>query len=68
MAGALTDPVDRALLIFRAPDRSVPEEFAEHDPYVTNGFVSRWQVREWAQVIAMTATEDLPIRHQTPPQ
>jgi uncharacterized protein YciI len=51
LGGAFTDPADRALLIFRAADRSVPEEFARHDPYVTNGLVNRWEVRTWAVVI-----------------
>jgi uncharacterized protein YciI len=51
LAGALTDPVDRALLVFRAADRSVPEEFARQDPYVTSGLVTRWEVRPWAVVI-----------------
>jgi uncharacterized protein YciI len=51
LAGALTDPADRALLVFRAADRSVAEEFARNDPYVTSGLVTRWEVRPWAVVI-----------------
>ena len=51
LAGALTDPTDRALLVFRAPDRSVVEQFAQNDPYVTQGLVTRWEVRSWAVVI-----------------
>jgi uncharacterized protein len=51
LAGALTDPTDRALLVFRAADRSVPQEFACNDPYVTSGLVTRWEVRSWAVVI-----------------
>jgi uncharacterized protein YciI len=51
LAGALTEPADRALLIFRAPDRSVVEEFARNDPYVIKGLVTRWEVRSWAVVI-----------------
>ena len=51
LAGALTDPTDRALLVFRAPDRSVVEAFARNDPYVTNELVTRWEVRPWAVVI-----------------
>jgi uncharacterized protein YciI len=49
--GAYADPVDGALLIFRAPDRATVTAFAEHDPYVVNGLVTRWQVREWTVVI-----------------
>jgi uncharacterized protein len=51
LAGALTDPADRALLVFRAADRSTVEEFVRNDPYVTNGLVTRWEVRSWAVVI-----------------
>jgi uncharacterized protein YciI len=57
LAGALTDPADRALLVFRAADRSVAEEFARNDPYVTTGLVTRWEVRPWAVVIG-EATPD----------
>ncbi|HET8629824.1 MAG TPA: YciI-like protein [Thermomicrobiales bacterium] len=51
LAGALADPVDRALLIFRAPDRAAVEAFARADPYVTTGLVGRWEVRPWMVVI-----------------
>jgi uncharacterized protein YciI len=51
LAGALTDPADRALLIFRAADRSVVEEFARNDPYVINGLVTRREIRPWNVVI-----------------
>lgn len=47
LAGAFADPVDRALLVFRAPDRSVAEDFARKDPYVIRGLVTRWEVRLW---------------------
>jgi uncharacterized protein YciI len=51
LAGALTDPADRALLVFRVADRSVVEDFARNDPYVVKGLVTRWEVRPWAVVI-----------------
>lgn len=51
LAGALTDPTDRALLIFRTADRSTVEQFARNDPYVINGLVTRWEVRSWAVVV-----------------
>ena len=47
MAGALGDPPDGALLVFRAADRSVAEDFARGDPYVTSGVVTGWEVRPW---------------------
>jgi len=51
LAGAFTEPADRALLVFRAADRAVAEAFARNDPYVIAGLVSRWEVRCWAVVI-----------------
>jgi uncharacterized protein YciI len=51
LAGAFSDPVDGALLIFQAPDKSVVERFAQHDPYVTSGLVTRWEARPWTVVI-----------------
>ena len=51
LAGALTEPADRALLVFRAAGRSAVEEFARNDPYVTSGLVSRWEIRPWAVVV-----------------
>jgi uncharacterized protein YciI len=51
LGGALGDPPDRALIVFRAPDRTVVEQFARNDPYVTNGLVIRWEVHPWAVVV-----------------
>jgi uncharacterized protein len=51
LGGAFADPPDKALLVFRSDDRTVPESFARHDPYVTNGLVKRWEVRAWTVVI-----------------
>jgi uncharacterized protein YciI len=54
MGGAFADPADKALLVFRAEDRSVAESFARNDPYVRNGLIARWQVRPWTVVIGNT--------------
>jgi uncharacterized protein YciI len=54
LGGALTEPADRALLVFRAADCSVAEDFARNDPYVLAGLVTRWEVRHWAVVIGDT--------------
>jgi uncharacterized protein len=51
LAGAFSDPADRALLIFRTPDRSAVEAFVSNDPYVRHGLVKRWEVRPWTVVI-----------------
>ncbi len=46
-----TDPVDKALLVFRVKDASVVEDFAINDPYVINGLVKKWTIRPWTVVI-----------------
>jgi len=49
MAGALADPADGAVLVFR--DQAPAEGFAKADPYVTHGLVTAWRVRKWNTVI-----------------
>jgi uncharacterized protein YciI len=51
LAGALADPPDRALIVFRSEDKSTAETFARQDPYVVNGLVRRWEVRPWNVVV-----------------
>jgi len=51
MGGAFAEPADKALLIFRAEDRSVPETFVREDPYALNGLVNSWKLRPWSVVI-----------------
>jgi uncharacterized protein len=51
LAGALSEPPDRAVLVWRTNDPSVVERFAEGDPYVRNGLVTAWTVRPWTVVI-----------------
>jgi uncharacterized protein YciI len=60
MAGALTEPTDRALLVFRTTERSTVERFARNDPYVTSGLVTHWEVRSWAVVISDGAPDASP--------
>lgn len=50
LGGALANPIDGAVLLFKGESRSVAEEFAKADPYVTSGLVKRWYVREWTTV------------------
>jgi len=51
LAGALTEPVDRALLVFHVDDKSKVESFARKDPYVVNGLAKKWEVRLWNVVV-----------------
>ena len=50
LGGALADPVDSAVLLFKGNSPAVAENFARTDPYVLNGLVKRWHVREWTTV------------------
>ena len=60
LAGALGEPLDRAVLVFRAPDKHVVEEFARRDPYVLNGAIKKWEVRAWTVVIGNDPAEPAP--------
>lgn len=51
MAGALADPADEALLVFKADSPQVAEDFAKNDPYVINGLITEWRVRAWTVVV-----------------
>jgi uncharacterized protein len=55
LGGALGEPPDRALIVFRGGERSVAEDFARRDPYVLNGLVLRWEVQPWAVVVGAAA-------------
>ena len=60
VAGAFADPIDGAALMFAGKDKSVAEHFARADPYVANGLVARWHVREWNTVVGECAAN--PVR------
>jgi hypothetical protein len=55
LAGALSDPYDRALLVWSTGDASVVEAFVAADPYVSNGLVTGWQIRTWNVVVGTDA-------------
>ncbi len=50
MAGALTEPVDGAVFVFKVEDRSTVEGFVAADPYVSAGLVPAWRIRPWTVV------------------
>lgn len=60
LGGALSDPVDRAMLLFQGDSAAVAENFARVDPYVTGGLVVRWHVRPWLTVAGEGAAN--PVR------
>ncbi len=51
MGGALADPADGAVLVFKGDGPAVAEEFARNDPYVQSGLIREWRVRPWTVVI-----------------
>ena len=51
MVGPFTDePTGGAMGVFTT--RAAAEEFVQGDPFVTNGVVARWTIREWNEVLA----------------
>jgi uncharacterized protein YciI len=51
LAGALADPADGAVLVFKTDHQSKVEQFAQIDPYVREGLVEKWRVRKWNVVV-----------------
>ena len=55
LGGALAEPADQAVILFKADAPDVAERFAAADPYVRNGLVTRWHIRKWTTVVGETA-------------
>lgn len=55
LGGAVGDPADSALLLFKCDSADIPAAFAKADPYVVNGLISRWQVKPWHTVVGESA-------------
>jgi uncharacterized protein YciI len=51
LGGALAEPVDGTVLLFKSESADAAESFAKSDPYVLNGLVKKWTVRKWTTVI-----------------
>lgn len=51
MAGALAEPADAGVFIFKGETPKIAEDFAENDPYVINGLITEWEVRPWNVVV-----------------
>jgi uncharacterized protein len=60
LAGAFANPPDGAVFLFRGDSPAAAEQFAAADPYVQNGLVTRWRVREWTTVVGRDAEVKLP--------
>ncbi len=51
LGGAMDNPADEALLIFKGESEDIAKSFALNDPYLKNGLVKKWYVRKWNVVI-----------------
>ncbi|MDN3595485.1 YciI-like protein [Zunongwangia endophytica] len=51
MAGALDNPSDKAIFIFKSESEATATNFAENDPYFKNGLIKEYSVRKWNVVI-----------------
>lgn len=60
LGGALADPVDGAVLLFRGQTPDVAQAFAAADPYVRQALVTGWRVRPWTTVVGPGAEVRLP--------
>ena len=60
LAGALAEPTDSAVLLFKGQSPDVAERFAAADPYVKHGLVKRWRVRQRNTVVGEDAAA--PVR------
>ncbi len=55
LGGAFADDPPAGMLLFKAESAEIAEVFARADPYVINGVVSAWRVREWTTVVGSGA-------------
>ncbi len=56
LGGAVpSDEPPFGLLLFKAETAQVAEDFASADPYVAQGVVTAWRVREWITVVGEDA-------------
>lgn len=60
LGGAFASPIDGTVLLFKGSSPAAAEAFAKSDPYVVNGLVTRWRVREWTTVVGDLAENPLP--------
>jgi uncharacterized protein YciI len=59
LLGGALDPAEEAVLLFAGKDAGEAEAFAQADPYVANGLVAAWRVREWLTVVGEGAANPL---------
>ena len=50
LVGTLGNPPEGAMGVFTS--REAAEEFIRDDPFVLNGVVASWQIKEWNEILA----------------
>lgn len=51
MAGGSMNPAIEALLIFHCENEETVKVFMQADPYVQQGLIKAWYIREWNMVV-----------------
>jgi len=51
LGGAFANPADGAAIVFKVEEPAKIEAFVKRDPYVLNGLVTAWRIREWTVVV-----------------
>jgi uncharacterized protein YciI len=51
MGGAVGEPPDGAIIVFRCDSPALVEKFVAEDPYVQNGLVRSWRIQPWSVVV-----------------
>ena len=51
LLGGMVEGAEEAVLLFAGDGAGAAEAFARADPYVRNGLVTAWRVREWVTVV-----------------
>ena len=62
LGGALSEPVDGAILLFKGDSPAAAEAFVAADPYIAHGLIKSWKIRTWTTVLGEDAAN--PVRPQ----
>jgi uncharacterized protein YciI len=59
LAGVLAHPTDGAVFHFRCDSTAPIEAFVQADPYVQQGLVTTWRLREWITAVGEAAANPM---------
>jgi uncharacterized protein YciI len=51
IGGALIEPLDQGVYLFKGDSPGVAEQFAQRDSYVRRNLVRSWKVRPWMTIV-----------------